>query len=194
MRAGLSSGLIVGVASRPVLNIGERPSDPLLPGEQRPVRRDSGLGPDSHPRNASKASRPVGCPHDAPESVLTEWAAWLREEFGNPLPAGVTAFREGMAVHGHLGQASSGLRTSVQRVSRAEDEFIYCAPCLTPPPGGGSVHVPIAQKRTDQHSRRRRNAGTGCVSKIPDRRPGKTTTLVKTHYVATMSPGEPTSA
>ena len=81
--------------------------------------------------------------HAAAESVLTEWATRLREECGDAFPAGVTAFREEMAVHGKFGQPCPVCGSPVQRVRRAENEFNYCATCQT----GGRLLADRAMSR-----------------------------------------------
>ena len=43
----------------------------------------------------------------------------------------VTAFREGMAVHGKFGQPCPVCRSPVQRIRYAENETNYCARCQT---------------------------------------------------------------
>lgn len=81
--------------------------------------------------------------HNAAEAVLTEWAARLQEECGGAFPTGVTAFREGMAVHGRFGQPCPDCGSPVQRVRRAENEFNYCATCQT----GGRLLADRAMSR-----------------------------------------------
>ena len=69
--------------------------------------------------------------HRAAEEVLTEWAERLRRECGAGFPIRVTAFREGMAVHGRYGKPCPDCGTPVRRVRRAENEFNYCPRCQT---------------------------------------------------------------
>jgi formamidopyrimidine-DNA glycosylase len=47
----------------------------------------------------------------------------------------VTAFREGMAVHGRYGEPCTVCESKVQRIVYAENEMNYCARCQT----GGKV-------------------------------------------------------
>jgi formamidopyrimidine-DNA glycosylase len=68
---------------------------------------------------------------DAVQSTLTGWAARLREETGEGFPEKVTAFREGMAVHGRYGQPCPVCGSPVQRVVYAANEANYCATCQT---------------------------------------------------------------
>lgn len=69
--------------------------------------------------------------HAAAEGVLTEWAARLRKECGAGFPAGVTAFRPGMAVHGRFGEPCPECGSAVQRIVRAENVCNYCPACQT---------------------------------------------------------------
>jgi formamidopyrimidine-DNA glycosylase len=68
---------------------------------------------------------------DAVRSTLTTWAARLREETGAGFPEKVTAFREGMAVHGRYRQPCPVCGSPVQRVVYAANEANYCATCQT---------------------------------------------------------------
>jgi formamidopyrimidine-DNA glycosylase len=92
---------------------------------------------------------------EATRATLREWVERLRAEAGNGFPDKVTAFREGMAVHGRFGQPCPVCRTAVQRIVYAENETNYCPRCQTkgrvladrslsrllkgdwPPPAGG---------------------------------------------------------
>jgi formamidopyrimidine-DNA glycosylase len=64
-------------------------------------------------------------------AVLTEWTERLRRETGEGFPEKVTAFRDGMAVHGRFGQACPACGTRVQRIRYAENETNYCPSCQT---------------------------------------------------------------
>lgn len=55
----------------------------------------------------------------------------LRAEAGDDFPEGVTAFREGMAVHGRFGQPCPVCGAKVQRIRYATNETNYCAKCQT---------------------------------------------------------------
>ena len=81
--------------------------------------------------------------HRAAEAVLTGWAEKLQRECGGGFPTGVTAFREGMAVHGRFGEPCPECGAPVQRVRRAENEANYCAPCQT----GGRLLADRAMSR-----------------------------------------------
>jgi formamidopyrimidine-DNA glycosylase len=65
------------------------------------------------------------------QEVLREWTQRLIEENGDQFPKKVTAFREGMAVHGRFGQPCPVCGSPVQRVRYAENETNYCAQCQT---------------------------------------------------------------
>lgn len=68
---------------------------------------------------------------DATRTTLTDWTARLREETGNGFPEKVTAFREGMAVHGRYGKPCPVCGAPVQRIRYADNETNYCARCQT---------------------------------------------------------------
>jgi formamidopyrimidine-DNA glycosylase len=68
---------------------------------------------------------------DATRSVLTSWTERLRREAGSGFPGHVTAFREGMAVHGRFGKPCPACGAPVQRIVHAENEANYCARCQT---------------------------------------------------------------
>jgi formamidopyrimidine-DNA glycosylase len=69
--------------------------------------------------------------HRASSEVLLEWLARLRAEAATRFPEKVTAFREGMAVHGRFGKPCPRCSTAVQRVVYAENEMNYCPRCQT---------------------------------------------------------------
>jgi len=69
--------------------------------------------------------------YEATRRVLTDWTARLVAETGATFPEKVTAFREGMAVHGRYGQPCPVCHTLVQRVVYAANEANYCATCQT---------------------------------------------------------------
>ena len=69
--------------------------------------------------------------HAACVGVLKEWTDRLRRECGDGFPAKVTAFREGMAVHGRFGKPCPECGTAVQRIVYAENECNYCPRCQT---------------------------------------------------------------
>jgi formamidopyrimidine-DNA glycosylase len=63
--------------------------------------------------------------------VLVEWTERLRRETGRGFPEKVTAFREGMAVHGRFRQPCPDCGTPIQRIRYAENETNYCPVCQT---------------------------------------------------------------
>lgn len=69
--------------------------------------------------------------HRAARETLLAWLARLRAQTGDGFPEKVTAFREGMAVHGRYRQPCPVCGAPVQRVRYAENEANYCARCQT---------------------------------------------------------------
>ena len=63
--------------------------------------------------------------------VLREWTARLLAEVGDGFPEKVTAFHEGMAVHGRYRLPCPDCGAPVQRIRYAENETNYCARCQT---------------------------------------------------------------
>jgi len=69
--------------------------------------------------------------YEAVQGVLGEWVGRLSEEASRAFPEHVTAFREGMAVHGRYGKPCPACGSPVQRIVYAENESNYCATCQT---------------------------------------------------------------
>ena len=69
--------------------------------------------------------------HAATRAVLAEWTQRLGAEAAAGFPEKVTAFREGMAVHGKYGKPCPVCGTRVQRIVYAENEANYCPTCQT---------------------------------------------------------------
>jgi len=69
--------------------------------------------------------------HAATRATLELWTERLRRRAGTEFPEGVTAFREGMAVHGRYGKACPVCGTDVQRIRYASNETNYCPRCQT---------------------------------------------------------------
>jgi formamidopyrimidine-DNA glycosylase len=67
--------------------------------------------------------------HGATRSTLHRWTERLRREVGEGFPDRVTAFREGMAVHGRFREPCPECGAPVQRIAYAENEVNYCARC-----------------------------------------------------------------
>jgi formamidopyrimidine-DNA glycosylase len=68
---------------------------------------------------------------EAVRTTLIGWTDRLRRESGDAFPEKVTAFREGMAVHGRWRQPCPDCGSPVQRIVYAENETDYCARCQT---------------------------------------------------------------
>jgi formamidopyrimidine-DNA glycosylase len=69
--------------------------------------------------------------HAAVQSTLRMWIERLADEARQAFPEKVTAFREGMAVHGRFGQPCPDCGAPVQRIRYADNETNYCARCQT---------------------------------------------------------------
>ena len=69
--------------------------------------------------------------HEATVGTLEHWIHRLRDETGDSFPEKVTAFREGMAVHGRYGKPCPRCGAPVQRIVYARNEANYCATCQT---------------------------------------------------------------
>jgi len=68
---------------------------------------------------------------EATRSTLVDWIERLRREAAGEFPEGVTAFRDGMAVHGRYGKPCPVCGTTVQRIVYADNETNYCPTCQT---------------------------------------------------------------
>lgn len=68
---------------------------------------------------------------EAVRAVLSEWSRRLTAEASRAFPEKVTAFREGMAVHGRYGKPCPDCGGPVQRIVYAENESNYCPACQT---------------------------------------------------------------
>jgi formamidopyrimidine-DNA glycosylase len=71
----------------------------------------------------------------ATRETLQMWIDRLRVEAEVAFPEKVTAFREGMAVHGRYGEPCPRCGQKIQRIRYADNETNYCARCQT----GGKV-------------------------------------------------------
>ncbi len=69
--------------------------------------------------------------YEATRESLLEWTQRLRIETGTRFPEGVTAFRDGMAVHGRYGKPCPRCGAKVQRIRYAANETNYCPECQT---------------------------------------------------------------
>jgi formamidopyrimidine-DNA glycosylase len=79
----------------------------------------------------------------ATRATLVGWTERLRAEAGDGFPEKVTAFRDGMAVHGRFGEPCPVCGSPVQRIRYAENEVNYCATCQT----GGRLLADRAMSR-----------------------------------------------
>jgi formamidopyrimidine-DNA glycosylase len=68
---------------------------------------------------------------EAIRSSLTRWTDHLRVEAAGKFPEKVTAFREGMAVHGRYKQPCPRCNSKIQRIRYASNETNYCPTCQT---------------------------------------------------------------
>ena len=67
----------------------------------------------------------------ATRATLARWVERLRAEAGDGFPEKVTAFREGMAVHGRYKQGCPRCGSKIQRIRYAANETNYCPKCQT---------------------------------------------------------------
>jgi len=101
--------------------IGNAYSDEILHAAQlSPFKQTAGL-------TDEEASRLFA----ATRTVLSAWIDRLQRETGNEFPEKVTAFREGMAVHGRYGKPCPVCGSPVQRIAYASNEANYCVTCQT---------------------------------------------------------------
>ncbi|HYK82101.1 MAG TPA: DNA-formamidopyrimidine glycosylase family protein [Gemmatimonadales bacterium] len=101
--------------------IGNAYSDEILHAARlSPLRLTSQLG-------AAEVERLFQATRD----TLARWIERLRRETGRAFPETVTAFRDGMAVHGRFGEPCPVCGSPVQRIRYATNEANYCATCQT---------------------------------------------------------------
>ena len=81
--------------------------------------------------------------HRATLETLRSWIDRLIRESAGRFPEDVTAFREGMAVHGRYRQPCPDCGSPVQRIRYAKNEVNYCATCQT----GGRILADRALSR-----------------------------------------------
>jgi formamidopyrimidine-DNA glycosylase len=107
--------------ARLVSGIGNAYSDEILHRARlSPLQQTSRLGGDELARL-----------HDAARATLRDWTDRLRAVAGDAFPEKVTAFRDGMAVHGRYRQPCPDCGAPVQRIVYADNETNYCARCQT---------------------------------------------------------------
>jgi formamidopyrimidine-DNA glycosylase len=69
--------------------------------------------------------------YEATRGVLGEWTSRLTAQARRGFPEKVTAFREGMAVHGRYRKPCPACGAEIQRIVYAENESNYCPTCQT---------------------------------------------------------------
>jgi formamidopyrimidine-DNA glycosylase len=69
--------------------------------------------------------------YDATRATLRLWIDRFVAAAGDAFPEKVTAFRDGMAVHGRFGKPCPRCGEPVQRIAYADNETNYCARCQT---------------------------------------------------------------
>jgi formamidopyrimidine-DNA glycosylase len=69
--------------------------------------------------------------HTATQSVLAEWVDRFCGQARRAFPEKVTAFREGMAVHGRYGLPCPACSTKIARIRYKDNETNYCPRCQT---------------------------------------------------------------
>jgi formamidopyrimidine-DNA glycosylase len=101
--------------------IGNAYSDEILHGAQlSPIALTHKLKPDEWDRL-----------YQATQLTLQLWIDRLQTEAKAQFPEKVTAFREGMAVHGRYGKPCPRCGEKVQRIRYADNETNYCPRCQT---------------------------------------------------------------
>lgn len=93
------------------------------------ILHEARLSPLKLTRNLSDAE--IDRLYSSTQSIMQLWINRLREEAGEDFPEKVTAFREGMAVHGRYKKPCPVCGTSVQRIAYAQNESNYCPRCQT---------------------------------------------------------------
>jgi formamidopyrimidine-DNA glycosylase len=83
----------------------------------------------------------------ASREILGGWIERLRRQCRDRFPEKVTAFREGMAVHGRYRKPCPACGSPVQRIVYAENECNYCPTCQT----GGRLLADRALSRLLKH-------------------------------------------
>ncbi|HEY3013114.1 MAG TPA: DNA-formamidopyrimidine glycosylase family protein [Gemmatimonadales bacterium] len=99
------------------------------------------LSPLVHTGRLSEAE--IATLYQATRATLQHWIQRLSQDAGDAFPERVTAFREGMAVHGRYGKPCPDCGAPVQRIRYADNETNYCARCQT----GGRLLADRAMSR-----------------------------------------------
>ena len=106
---------------RLVSGIGNAYSDEILHAAKlSPVQLTSNLDDKQHRKL-----------YDATIATLNEWRNRLLHEAAGEMPRKVTAFRDGMRVHGRFGKPCPDCGEPVQRIRYKDNETNYCAKCQT---------------------------------------------------------------
>ena len=87
------------------------------------------LSPFKQTRQLTKAE--IDLLHAAIVETPAEWTQRLQDEAGGTFPEKVTAFHDGMSVHGRFGKPCPRCGTPVQRIVHGEHEANYCPTCQT---------------------------------------------------------------
>jgi formamidopyrimidine-DNA glycosylase len=82
-------------------------------------------------KSVDLTDREIEILYHSSRELLTEWIQRLRERAGGRFPERVTAFQEGMSVHGRYGKPCPVCGTTVQRIVYADNECNYCPHCQT---------------------------------------------------------------
>jgi formamidopyrimidine-DNA glycosylase len=82
-------------------------------------------------QTASLSDEDIERLYHAARETLQNWVARLQADAGDDFPEKVTAFRDGMAVHGRFGKPCPVCGDPVQRIVYATNEANYCARCQT---------------------------------------------------------------
>jgi formamidopyrimidine-DNA glycosylase len=69
--------------------------------------------------------------YSAVQATTRFWIEQLRAETGTKFPEKVSAFKEGMAVHGRYREPCPVCSSPIQRIRYADNEANYCATCQT---------------------------------------------------------------
>lgn len=81
--------------------------------------------------------------YEATQQTLRHWIDRFQTEAKGEFPEKVTAFREGMAVHGRYGKPCPTCGVTVRRIRYADNETNYCPRCQT----GGKILADRALSR-----------------------------------------------
>ena len=79
----------------------------------------------------TRYTREIEALFQSTQQVLREWIDRLGAESEHEFPKKVTAFREGMAVHGRYQQPCPVCGIHIQRIKYADNECDYCPECQT---------------------------------------------------------------